>query len=171
MNFSAALDAMKAGKKVRLPEMKDYFLYISTVYEMTFNNSRKVSHIRLTNYKDEQDWTPDEEELLSEKWELVDEYAKAELLQYFKCPRCQKRSVFDKKFLLVDPKGRDIIECEHCKNKVEIVKKDHGTKACCGEVINPKDPDENYLETWCGTTYDPATKELIKIKIKCSQEK
>jgi len=121
MNFSAALEALRAGKKVRLPEMKDYFIYISTVYEMTFNTSRKVSHIRLTNYKDEQDWTPSEEELLSEKWELVDEYAKAELETYFKCPRCQKRSVFDKKFLLVDPKGRDIIECEHCKNKVEII--------------------------------------------------
>jgi len=135
MNFSAALEALRAGKKVRLPEMKDYFIYISTVYNLTFNTSRKVSHIRLTNYKDEQDWTPSEEELLSEKWELVDEYAKAELLQYFKCPRCNENAGFDKKFLLVDPKGRDIIECEHCKNKVEIVKKDRGTKACCGEKI------------------------------------
>ena len=35
MNFSAALEALRAGKKVRLPEMKDYFVYIATVYNLT----------------------------------------------------------------------------------------------------------------------------------------
>ena len=130
MNFSAALEALRAGKKVRLPEMKDYFVYIATVYNLT-NTSKNVSHIRLTNYKDTQDWTPSEDELLSEKWEMVDEYRKVKL--YFKCPRCEKHSVFDKKFLLADLKGRDIIECENCGNKVEIVKKDPETKTCCGE--------------------------------------
>ena len=132
MNFSAALEAMKAGKKIRLPEMKDYFVYISTVYKLNFDKSSTVSHIRLTNYKDEQDWTPDEEELLSEKWELVDEYQTVKL--YFKCPRCNQISHFDAEFLLVDPNGRDIVECGHCRNKVEIVKKDQETKTCCGET-------------------------------------
>jgi len=132
MNFSEALEAMRAGKKVRLQEMKDYFLYISTVYEMTFNTSRKVSHIRLTNYKDEQDWTPDEEELLSEKWEIVDEYPKVKILQYFKCPRCNENSHFDR--ISVDSKGREIIECEHCKNKVEIEKEQVVSNACGGET-------------------------------------
>jgi len=180
MNFSAALEAMKAGKKIRLPEMKDYFVYISTVYKLNFDKSSTVSHIRLTNYKDEQDWTPDEEELLSEKWELVDEYQTVKL--YFKCPRCNQISHFDAEFLLVDPKGRDIVECGHCRNKVEIVKKDQETKACCRGIITQTgannfktvmsgEPrvffyDDNDLETWYEVEMipDDIQKHIQKIK-------
>jgi len=103
-------------------------------------------------------------EILAEDWEIVDEYPKVELLQYFKCPRCNEESVFKKELLLVDPKGRDIVECEECRTKIEIVKNDPETKICSGEKITQTgannfktvisgEPhvffyDDNDLETW-----------------------
>jgi len=146
MNFSAALEAMKAGKKVRRSCWGyGITLHIGTKeqfgHDLFYRKHQTRPDIGIEFYRIH------DIEILAEDWELVDEYPKVELKQYFKCPRCNQNSMFDKKFLLVDPKGRDIIECENCGNKVEIIKNDHGTKACCGEVINPKDPDANNFKT------------------------
>jgi len=125
MNFSAALEAMKAGKKIRRSAYGDSFCYITypeigepIVWKSDCGAKKFYSH-----------------EILAEDWEVVDEYPKVELKTYFECPRCNQISHFDAEFLLVDPKGRDIVECGHCRNKVEIVKKDPETKACCGGII------------------------------------
>jgi len=146
MNFSAALEAWKAGKKLRLPEMpENYWIergeintFMTPYYELVLvkGNVRKWDYLKIP-YRI----------LISEDWELVDEYPKVELKTYFECPRCNQISHFDAEFLLVDPKGRDIVECGHCRNKVEIVKKDQETKACCGGIITQKDPDANDFKT------------------------
>ena len=134
MNFSEVLEAMKAGKKVRRTcWAHDGVLYIGTKeqygHDLFLRVDQKIggSFVGVHNVNTE--------EILAEDWEIVDEYAKAELKTYFECPRCNQISHFDAEFLLVDPKGRDIVECGHCRNKVEIVKKDPETKACCGGII------------------------------------
>ena len=133
MNFSEVLEAMKAGKKVRRTcWAHDGVLYIGTKeqygHDLFLRVDQKIggSFVGVHNVNTE--------EILAEDWEIVDEYPKVELKTYFECPRCNQISHFDAEFLLVDPKGRDIVECGHCRNKVEIVKKDQETKTCCGET-------------------------------------
>ena len=134
MNFSAALEAMKAGKKVRRSCWGyGITLHIGTKeqfgHDLFYRKHQTRPDIGIEFYRIH------DIEILAEDWEIVDEYPKVELLQYFKCPRCNEESVFKKELLLVDPKGRDIVECEECRTKIEIVKNDPETKICSGEKI------------------------------------
>jgi len=179
MNFSEALEAMKAGKKVIRPS-KSFETY--RIGQFPLDEPGTKTDIIAENYFFKKLSVFGSEEILAEDWEIVDEYPKVEIETYFKCPCCQKRSVFDKKFLLVDPEGREIVECRYCKNKVEIVKVDHGTKACCGGIITQTGANnfktvisgesrilfykENDLETWYEVKMIPDNiqKHIQKIK-------
>jgi len=129
MNFSEALEAMKAGKKV-IRSSKSFETYI--IGQFPLDEPGTKTDIIAENGFFKKISVFGSEGILAEDWEVVDEYPKVKL--HFKCPRCNQNSEFEKKFLLVDPKGRDIIECEHCKNKVEIKKEPAISNACDGET-------------------------------------
>jgi len=113
MNFSAALEAMRAGKKVRLPEMpKNYWIergeintFMTPYYELVLvkGNVRKWDYLKIP-YRI----------LISEDWELVLPEVKLKTSEYFICPECETKNYG---FHLDD----GISTCEKCGLKVRTL--------------------------------------------------
>ena len=112
MNFSAALEAMKAGKKIRRPAYGDSFCYITypengepIVWKSDCGAKKFYSH-----------------EILAEDWEIVKEMPEAivqtKTEEYFLCPYVGCTGKYNYEFF----KDKDIMKCSYCGKKFRIRK-------------------------------------------------
>lgn len=117
MDFGQALQAMKEGKKVRLPELpKNYWIVaddiswggMSPLYKdiiLVKGNIKKWESLKLC-------WRI----LNSEEWEIVEDIKTAEVhtTTWYKCPYCK----YD---LEVPLRFGEIIKCQSCHENVKLV--------------------------------------------------
>jgi len=145
MNFSAALEAMKAGKKVSRPS-KSFETY--RIGQFPLDEPGTKTDIIAENGIFKKISVFGSEGILAEDWEIEDEYPKVKLFRskdiYYQCPKCRRIS---EQLVYPEDNPDEIKTCRHCRHEFKFSNLEEMKTMYYGEVINQKDPDANDFKT------------------------
>lgn len=157
MNFSEAFEAMKAGKKVRRPDMFPDE-YLTFQLSLGSGNPMHKEPQRMKNGSDR--WTYHRfsvKEMEADNWEIIEDVPEVKLQQsndtYFICPQCGKYrelQVYSEDI----SNNNNIHTCYNCGKRVRIVN--------IGEFYTQSSTDEGPK---CNPIIDELIKKLLSAKL------